>query len=211
MHGGEVRATSEGPGKGATFEVRLPLARSITRDWRTRGNEDVASEMPPPDLSGHAILVVDDDETTRDLMVTMLSQCGAQVVAVESVRSAMAEFDTRTPELIVADLGMPEEDGLSMIRRIRQRPAGAGRARARDCHLGLRTPRGSRGGAQCRVRRLPDEAGDAGRRPTRRRSLPGAPPQGYAGTPTRAARGAATDARRPKAMMAAPRASAALP
>jgi signal transduction histidine kinase/CheY-like chemotaxis protein len=126
MHGGEVRAASEGPGKGATFEVRLPLARSIARDWRTRINEPVDSEMPHPDLSGHAILVVDDDETTRDLMMTMLSQCSAKVNAVDSVRAAMAEFETETPELIIADLGMPEEDGLSMIRRIRQRPPARG-------------------------------------------------------------------------------------
>jgi CheY-like chemotaxis protein len=82
--------------------------------------------MPHPDLAGRSILVVDDDETTRDLMVTMLSQCDAQVKAVDSVRAAMAEFEAEMPELIVADLGMPEEDGLSMIRRIRQRPPARG-------------------------------------------------------------------------------------
>jgi len=126
MHGGEVRATSEGPGKGATFEVRLPLARAITPARWTREASERPAEMPHPDLAGRSILVVDDDETTRDLMITMLSQCGAHVKAVESVRAAMAEFDTETPELIVADLGMPEEDGLSMIRRIRQRPPARG-------------------------------------------------------------------------------------
>ena len=126
MHGGDVRAMSEGPGKGATFEVRLPLARTIRRERWTRGTDEPQSEMPHPDLAGRSILVVDDDDTTRDLMVTMLSQCGAQAKAVDSVRAAMAEFDAETPELIVADLGMPEEDGLSMIRRIRQRPPARG-------------------------------------------------------------------------------------
>jgi signal transduction histidine kinase len=64
---------SDGPGKGATFEVRLPLARTITRDRRAR-DEMPSPELPEVDLSDHSILVVDDDETTRDLMVTLLSQ-----------------------------------------------------------------------------------------------------------------------------------------
>ena len=126
MHGGDVRAMSDGPHMGATFEVRLPLARTVMRSPWTRGADERPAEMPHPDLAGRSILVVDDDETTRDLMVTMLSQCDAQVKAVDSVRAAMAEFEAEMPELIVADLGMPEEDGLSMIRRIRQRPPARG-------------------------------------------------------------------------------------
>jgi signal transduction histidine kinase/FixJ family two-component response regulator len=125
MHGGEVTARSDGPGKGATFEVQLPLARTITRELRNE-RETPSSELPNVDLSGYPVLVVDDDETTRDLMVALLSQSGAHVRAVSSVREAMQEFDSEIPGVVLADIGMPEEDGLSMIRRIRQRPPARG-------------------------------------------------------------------------------------
>jgi len=124
MHGGEVTAASDGTGKGATFEVRLPLGRPITR--RRAPREMASPEMPKVNFSAHAVLVVDDDETTRDLMMTLLSQCGAQVRAAGNVREALKEFDAEIPEVVLADIGMPGEDGLSMIRRIRQRPPGRG-------------------------------------------------------------------------------------
>jgi signal transduction histidine kinase/CheY-like chemotaxis protein len=125
MHGGEVTAASDGPGKGATFEVRLPLARAITRAHQGQ-REIPSSEMPDVSFSGHSLLVVDDDETTRDLMVTLLSHCGAQVRAVGNVADAMQQFEVEIPEVVLADIGMPGEDGLSMIRRIRQRSPGRG-------------------------------------------------------------------------------------
>jgi len=130
MHGGEVTAKSDGPGKGATFEVRLPLARAITGGRRNR-RETTSPDMPAADLSDHSVLVVDDDETTRDLMVTLLGQCGAHVRAAGSVREALEQFNLDIPEVVLADIGMPGEDGLSMIRRIRQRaPARGGLVRA---------------------------------------------------------------------------------
>jgi CheY-like chemotaxis protein len=83
------------------------------------------------DLSDRTVLVVDDDETTRELMVTLLEQSGAHVHAVGSVRDALEQFNLDIPEIVLADIGMPEEDGLSMIRRIRQRaPARGGLVRA---------------------------------------------------------------------------------
>jgi len=124
MHGGEATARSDGPGKGAAFEVRLPLARTITRDRRAR--EEMPPELPKVDLSAHSILVVDDDETTRDLMVTLLSQYGATVRAVGNVPEALQDFDVDIPGLLLADIGMPGEDGLSMIKRIRRRPPARG-------------------------------------------------------------------------------------
>jgi|RhiMetdeSRZDD1v2_1073273.scaffolds.fasta_scaffold04958_5 signal transduction histidine kinase/ActR/RegA family two-component response regulator len=130
MHGGEATARSDGPGKGATFEVRLPLARTITHARRER-QQASSSELPQVDLSDHSILVVDDDETTRDLLVTLLSQCGAMVRAVGNAREALQAFDVEIPGLVLADIGMPGEDGLSMIKRIRQRaPARGGLVRA---------------------------------------------------------------------------------
>ena len=129
MHGGEVTVRSDGPGKGAAFDVRLPLGRAPIR--RPDRSEMPSSELPKVDLSDHFVLVVDDDETTRDLMVTLLSQCGAQARAVGNAREALQEFEAAIPGLVVADIGMPGEDGLSMMRRIRQRsPARGGLVRA---------------------------------------------------------------------------------
>jgi len=125
MHGGEATARSDGPGKGAIFDVRLPLARTIPREHRVQ-QETPSSELPKVDLSDHSILVVDDDEATRDLMVTLLSQCGAKVRAVGSAPQALQEFDVDIPGLVLADIGMPGEDGLSMIKRIRRRPPARG-------------------------------------------------------------------------------------
>ena len=124
MHGGEVTATSDGPGTGATFEVRLPLARTITH--RRARREMPSPELPKVDLSDHSILVVDDDETTRDLFVTLLSQYGATVRAVGNAPEAVQAFDVEIPGLVLADIGMPGEDGLSMIKRIRRRPPARG-------------------------------------------------------------------------------------
>ena len=130
MHGGEVTASSEGPGKGATFEVRLPLARAIASE-RDQPRDSGSSELPKVDFSDRSILVVDDDETTRDLMVTLLSQCGAHVRAAANVGEALDQFDADIPEVLLADIGMPGEDGLSMMRRIRHRaPARGGLIRA---------------------------------------------------------------------------------
>jgi signal transduction histidine kinase/CheY-like chemotaxis protein len=129
MHGGEVTVRSDGLGKGAAFDVRLPLGRALT-PVRDR-SEMPSSELPKVDLSDHFVLVVDDDETTRDLMVTVLSQCGAQARAVGNAREALQEFEAAVPGLVVADIGMPGEDGVSMIKRIRQRsPARGGLVRA---------------------------------------------------------------------------------
>jgi CheY-like chemotaxis protein len=178
MHGGEVTARSDGPGKGATFDVRLPLARTITHNVRER-KEMPSSELPTVDLSDHSILVVDDDEPTRDLMVTLLSQCGGTVRAVGNAREALQEFDVEIPVLVLADIGMPDEDGLSMIRRIR--------------HL---TP--ARGGL---VRAVAISA--YARPEDRQAALAGASAAPSAGAPTWPACSAVTQARNPNAMSSA--------
>lgn len=126
LHGGEVAASSAGSGQGTVFRVRLPRA-GVTADHFTQ--EPAGSDAAPlavPDLTGRLVLVVDDDGATRELMNVMLTQRGARVVTAASAREAIERMDEEVPSLIVADVGMPGEDGLSLLRRLRQRPADRG-------------------------------------------------------------------------------------
>jgi CheY-like chemotaxis protein len=72
------------------------------------------------------VLVVEDEDDTRELLVTALEQCGAEVMAAPSVAAALASFDHRPPDVLVSDLAMPDEDGFSLIRKVRSRAAGQG-------------------------------------------------------------------------------------
>ena len=127
MHGGEVSAHSDGLGRGATFLIRLPSA-AAARTMRPREDRQTQATdaIPDIDFEDSLILVVDDDEATRDLLRTILTECGARVIAVENAAEAVAQLPLEVPAVIVADLGMPGEDGLTMMRRIRERPPTAG-------------------------------------------------------------------------------------
>jgi signal transduction histidine kinase/DNA-binding NarL/FixJ family response regulator len=128
MHGGEVTARSEGVGKGATFEVRLPAGAESRPAPEGHHAPRAADPVPAFDLGGRLVLMVDDHEATRDLMRTILTECGARVIAVANAAEALAQFELEAPAAVLADIGMPGEDGLSMIRRIRARPPERGGA-----------------------------------------------------------------------------------
>jgi CheY-like chemotaxis protein/two-component sensor histidine kinase len=131
MHGGRVTASSDGAGQGATFEITLPVARVSALQPNVPADQQPDEPLPVIDLTGHLILVVEDDETTRELLHAILHQAGARVKTASSVRMALAELEAEVPELLLADIGMPGEDGLSLIRRIRQRsPLRGGLVRA---------------------------------------------------------------------------------
>ena len=132
MHGGEVSADSAGPGQGAVFRVRLPVFGVVPGAIESAGlSPQETHPSNVPDLTGRLVLVVDDDAATRELMAALLGQVGARVVTASCVREAIAQIDAGVPSLIVADVGMPEEDGLTFIRRLRRRsPARGGRVPA---------------------------------------------------------------------------------
>jgi PAS domain S-box-containing protein len=135
-HGGTVRATSDGLGRGSSFIVRLPLRASVTA---ARTDDGVRSEPGPvfldePSdvrLDGLRVLIVDDEEDALGLLTTVLHGRGATVNTASSVAEALEQFERARPDVIVSDIGMPMEDGYSLIKKIRGRsPEQGGRTPA---------------------------------------------------------------------------------
>ncbi|HJX27034.1 MAG TPA: response regulator, partial [Thermoanaerobaculia bacterium] len=118
LHGGSVAVQSEGEGKGAVFTVRLPVRASIPDGALINERVDTAARVwdNPMLLGGVRVLIVEDEEDTRELLVASLRQCGADVTATASVAEALACLDRALPDVLVSDLAMPEEDGYSLIR-----------------------------------------------------------------------------------------------
>jgi CheY-like chemotaxis protein len=130
LHGGGVRAESEGDGRGATFVVQLPLMAAhrgfdeSERRHPTAGGQ--ISLAPTPSLDGLRILVVDDEADTRELLRELLERCGAEVTTAESASAALEALGRSRPDVLISDIGMPEEDGYSLIRKVRSREASSG-------------------------------------------------------------------------------------
>jgi signal transduction histidine kinase len=134
LHGGTVKVESPGEGQGSTFTVRLPIRLGIEggevsgtmTERRRRPTEDVPDMVRSKILTGLHVLVMDDEADTRDLLVTALEQCGAQVTAVPNVPDALASLDRVLPDVLLSDIGVPGEDGYSLIRKLRSRSAELG-------------------------------------------------------------------------------------
>lgn len=125
MHGGTVHAESAGENQGSTFIVRLPLLVQTKEDEEAMNQRAKVQTIEPDTelrLNGMLILVVDDEEDTRQLLVQSLTFYGATVITADSAAKAFAEIQDKNPDLMVSDIGMPEEDGYSLIRRIRALP-----------------------------------------------------------------------------------------
>jgi CheY-like chemotaxis protein/anti-sigma regulatory factor (Ser/Thr protein kinase) len=116
LHGGTISARSEGEGRGATFTVYLPLERRYpaTQD----GERPITPE--PDDLHGIEVLLVEDETMARQATQRLLEQAGAQVRAVNSGAFAHEAFEIRRPDVIVADIGMPGEDGYALLTALRR-------------------------------------------------------------------------------------------
>lgn len=134
LHGGTVRAASDGVGKGATLTVSLPIAQEISTSAqpaigkRVFGTKTVADTSDSIDLSGVSVLVIDDEPDSRTIVARLLESRGAKVTAVGSVRAALSELARLHPDVIVSDIGMPDEDGYHLIRTVRSRENGTGRS-----------------------------------------------------------------------------------
>jgi PAS domain S-box-containing protein len=134
MHGGSVEAQSPGEDQGATFTVKLPLMATHTfesgtpqsatapREEPTQSTSDVGGSTHfecPSELEGLRVLVVDDDADALRLASTVLESCGAEVITANNAAEALQALQSSRPDVLISDLGMPGEDGYSLIRKVR--------------------------------------------------------------------------------------------
>jgi signal transduction histidine kinase/ActR/RegA family two-component response regulator len=129
LHGGTIHAASGGRDTGTTFRVRLPLMvvhhepaaerRHPTTDVRSRIEHEL------PDLGGLSVLAVDDDADARTLVSETLKSRGARVIVVDSAEEALDALERMRPDVMIADIGMPNTDGFELITLVRQSPRDA--------------------------------------------------------------------------------------
>lgn len=125
MHGGTVSVESEGENLGTTFTIKLPVLDGIGEeiaDSDTIADIDFSENESDLSLDGLLILVVDDEADARQLLVQTLTHFGATVTTASSAEEALTEVSLKNPDIIVSDIGMPNEDGYSLMRKIRQLP-----------------------------------------------------------------------------------------
>jgi PAS domain S-box-containing protein len=136
MHGGTVQVESPGEGLGSTFIVKLPLGQSRNADARLQNAEEenlnaksVSRNLQSDILNGLRILVVDDEPDALDLITATLKQHGAEVTALastaEAINALMKNQAGRQPDVLLSDIGMPGEDGLALIKKLRAMEQGA--------------------------------------------------------------------------------------
>ncbi|MCU1244759.1 MAG: sensor hybrid histidine kinase, partial [Acidobacteria bacterium] len=138
LHGGAVAAFSPGVGQGATFAIRLPLLIVHPREGGDAGRVE-----PPPlrsagrgvfadcaDLSGISVLLVEDNDDARRLLLTILERCGAIVRSAEGAAAALRLLAAGPSDIIISDIEMPLEDGYSFIRKVRIHEAPSARTPA---------------------------------------------------------------------------------
>jgi PAS domain S-box-containing protein len=132
LHGGTIRAKSPGRGQGATFVLSLPMPivhpdvePSPVRRHPTAEPWAAPAESWLP-IVGVRVLVVDDEPDARALLRRLLEECDAVVSTAASAAEALAALQSNPPDVLVSDIGMPDEDGFTLIRRVRALPAEQG-------------------------------------------------------------------------------------
>lgn len=123
LHGGTVHAQSAGESQGATFVVRLPLCIADAHDHDALPSNRAVSHAPfacdERTLRGVKVLVVDDEPDARDLMHRLLTRCGATPALAASAAEGQSLLEALAPDVIISDIGMPDQDGYDFIRQVR--------------------------------------------------------------------------------------------
>lgn len=136
LHGGTVAASSLGEGCGSTFTIRLPLAVSQEQAKSRRrevaaglwANEETKARVQTlPSLEGTQVLLVDDDPDTLNMLAAILTEYHAKVQTASSAAEALEVLEWHKPDVLVSDLAMPDEDGYSLIGKVRALDAESGR------------------------------------------------------------------------------------
>lgn len=125
LHGGLVRVSSAGDGRGTTFVVHLPLTvihRSDTDAPRShpKSPQQAAVDFKHSDLYGIRVLLVDDEADARELVKHVLAQCDAQVLTANNAGEALAIIERDRPHVLISDIGMPVVDGYELLKRVRE-------------------------------------------------------------------------------------------
>jgi PAS domain S-box-containing protein len=127
LHGGSVSVNSEGEGQGATFTILLPFVGAANDQKEVEAaspvqTDEVVGLEGLPSLEGLTVLVVDDEADTRELIREVLKECGSEVILSHSAAEALEAIEKYKPDILISDLGMPDEDGYSLITKIRALP-----------------------------------------------------------------------------------------
>jgi signal transduction histidine kinase/DNA-binding response OmpR family regulator len=124
LHGGSIKAKSAGEDQGTTFKIDFPLAPNTITSNLERKTRKVESESGSVAhsrmLDGLKILVVDDEADARDLVRAILTGCGSDVRCSESAAAAVDAVQEWNPDLLISDIGMPVEDGYTLIKKVRR-------------------------------------------------------------------------------------------
>ena len=130
LHGGTVRAESAGEDRGASFFVTLPVADEgrIDKSIRPSGVGSSLKNGHVPSLKGIKVLLVEDDPDSSDMLVTALTYHGATVTAAPSASEGLEKLREVRPAVVISDVGLPNEDGYDLIRKVRSLPAHEGGA-----------------------------------------------------------------------------------
>ena len=130
LHGGTITAESEGVGKGSVFTVDLPLAQErrdpARAEERRRELERRRSRSGVVRLDDVHVLLVEDDDDSRKLLGTMLKRYGARVTSTKSAAEALDALENDIPDVLISDIGMPDQDGYELIRKLRALPVEKG-------------------------------------------------------------------------------------
>jgi PAS domain S-box-containing protein len=121
LHGGSVDAVSHGAGRGARFSIHLPTGAAASLRAARVPVTNIPSSIPDqmPLLTNVRVVLVDDDPDTREVLHAVLGTSGADVIAAESTAQGLAAIEQRVPDVIIADIGMPGEDGYAFIEQAR--------------------------------------------------------------------------------------------